>query len=98
MSDIQEYISNTFDVKYSIPGLQKWLHRNKFSYKQLKGVPHNFDQEKQGVFIEEYNDLKATLPSDEPIFFMDATHKAQATKVQLWLDTDGNRQANRNDG
>ena len=86
MSDIQEYINNTFAVKYSIPGLQKWLHRNNFSYKQLKGVPHKHDQQKQNVFAEEYNELKATVASDEPILFMDATHPTQATKVSCgWI-------------
>ncbi|MCK5818782.1 MAG: winged helix-turn-helix domain-containing protein [Psychromonas sp.] len=52
MSDIQEYISRTLDVKYSIPGLQKWLHRNKFSYKQFKGVPHKYEQEKQDILLK----------------------------------------------
>jgi transposase len=71
MHDIREYIEDTFDVEYSIPGLQKWLHRNGFSYKQLKGVPHKYDQEKQDAFVEQYNELKATVASDEPILFMD---------------------------
>ncbi|MCK5818537.1 MAG: winged helix-turn-helix domain-containing protein [Psychromonas sp.] len=52
MSDIQEYISNTFDVKYSIPGLQKWLHRNKFSDIQLKGVPHKYEQENKKFLLK----------------------------------------------
>ncbi|MCK5818276.1 MAG: winged helix-turn-helix domain-containing protein [Psychromonas sp.] len=30
------------------------MHRNNFSYKKLKGVPHKFDQDKQAQFIEEY--------------------------------------------
>jgi len=47
MHDIRDYIKDTFDVEYSISGLQKWLHRNGFSYKQLKGVPHKYEQEKQ---------------------------------------------------
>lgn len=88
MHDIREYIKNTFDVVYSIPGLQKWLHRNKFSYKQFKGVPHKYEQEKQDIFVEEYNELKATVTSDEPILFMDATHPTQATKVSCgWIRT-----------
>ena len=88
MHDIREYIKNAFDVEYSIPGLQKWLHRNRFSYKQFKGVPHKYDQEKQDSFVEEYNALKATVASDEPILFMDATHPTQATKVSCgWIRT-----------
>ena len=83
--DIREYIKNTFDVEYSIPGLQKWLHRNRFSYKQFKGVPHKYDQGKKDVFVDEYSELKATVASDEPILFMDATHPTQATKVSCGL-------------
>lgn len=88
MHDIRDYIKDTFDVEYSISGLQKWLHRNGFSYKQLKGVPHKYEQEKQDVFVEEYEVLKATVASDEPILFMDATHPTQATKVSnAWIQT-----------
>lgn len=88
MYDIREYIKDTFDIEYSIPGVQKWLHRNGFSYKQLKGVPHKYDQEKQDVFIEEYHELKATVASDEPILFIDSTHPTQATKVSYgWIKT-----------
>ncbi|MCP4992005.1 MAG: IS630 family transposase [Colwellia sp.] len=88
MKDMCEYINSTFDVKYSIPGLQKWLHHNGFSYKQPKGVPHKFDQEKQNDFIEEYTELKVAVASDEPILFMDATPPTQATKVSCgWIRT-----------
>lgn len=88
MYDIREYIKDTFDIEYSIPGVQKWLHRNGFSYKQLKGVPHKYDQEKQDVFIEEYHELKATVASDEPILFIDSTHPTQSTKVSYgWIKT-----------
>ena len=88
MHEIREYIKDTLDVEYSIPGLQKWLHRNRFSYKQLKGVPHKYDQEKQDAFVKEYNELKAKVAKDEPILFMDATHPTQATKVSCgWIRT-----------
>lgn len=88
MHDIREYIKETFDVDYSIPGLQKWLHRNGFSYKQFKGVPHKYEQEKQDKFVAEYKELKASVASDEPILFMDATHPTQATKVSCgWIRT-----------
>lgn len=35
---ICSYIQATFDVNYSVSGLNKWLHHNGFSYKQPKGV------------------------------------------------------------
>ena len=88
MSDIKNYIKENFDVEYSISGLQKWLHKSGFSYKQLKGVPHKYEQEKQDVFVEGYEEMKSSTPCDEPILFMDACHPTQATKVSNgWIRT-----------
>tara|TARA_B110000881_G_C18492777_1_gene472713 strand:+ start:17 stop:1090 length:1074 start_codon:yes stop_codon:yes gene_type:complete len=82
------YIETTFSIKYSVPGLNKWLHNNGFSYKQPKGVPHKFDTEKQDAFIAKYEALKATLTDDDILLFMDAVHPTQATKVTSgWIRT-----------
>jgi len=75
------YIKKTFNVEYTVPGINKWLHHNGFSYKKPKGVPHKFDVEKQAEFIETYTELKETLSNDEPLLFMDAVHPTQATKI-----------------
>jgi len=77
---IVAYIFQRYGIQFSISGLNKWLHKNGFSYKQPKGVPHKFDEKKQAEFIDYYNDLKSTAAL-EPILFMDATHPTQATKV-----------------
>jgi len=83
---IKAYIKETYSVEYSISGLNKWLHQNGFSYKQPKGVPHKFDEEKQAEFIEHYEQLKNSLKSDEPLLFMDAVHPTQATKITAgWI-------------
>ena len=58
---ICSYIKQTYDIVYSVPGLNKWPHKNGFSYKQPKGVPHKFDTEKQAVFIAEYEKVKTSL-------------------------------------
>ena len=85
---ICSYIKHTYDIVYSVPGLNKWLHRNGFSYKQPKGVPHKFDTEKQEAFIEEYDEVKAALACDDVLLFMDAVHPTQATKVSCgWIQT-----------
>ena len=79
------YIKEKYNVTYSVAGLNKWLHRNGFSYKQPKGVPHKFDSEKQQEFIDFYETLKAEVEEDE-LFFMDATHPTQATKLSYgWI-------------
>lgn len=82
---IVEYVKQNYDVQFSVSGFNKWLHRHGFSYKQPKGVPHKFDEEKQAAFIEYYKNLKAQLV-DETIFFMDATHPTQSTKLSSgWI-------------
>jgi len=82
---IIEYIWQTHKIRFSVSGFHKWLHQHGFSYKQPKGVPHKFDEQKQAEFIEYYNDLKSEA-GDEPILFMDATHPTQATKVSCgWI-------------
>ncbi|MCJ8315417.1 MAG: IS630 family transposase [Saccharospirillaceae bacterium] len=85
--EIIEYIFKTYQIRFSISGLNKWLHQHNFSYKYPKGVPHKFDEEKQANFIEKYTELKAQTV-DEPILFMDAMHPTQATKVSCgWIKT-----------
>lgn len=83
---IVAYIQKTFFVKYTVSGLNKWLHQHDFSYKKPKGVPHKFDPEKQIAFIEYYKELKSSLNDDEPLLFMDAVHPTQATKITAgWI-------------
>lgn len=75
------YVKETFNIEYSVPGMNKWLHRNDFSYKKPKGIPHKADPVLQREFIEKYEELKKTVDSDEPILFMDSVHPTQATKI-----------------
>jgi transposase len=86
--EIAAYIKASFNIDYSIPGLNKWLHQHRFSYKQPKAVPHKFDPQQQAQFIEDYTALKASLGEDEPLLFMDAVHPTQATKISAgWIIT-----------
>lgn len=65
--------------------MNKWLHRNGFTYKKPSGVPHKFREEKQRQFIEYYKELKTTV-GDEPILFIDGVHPTQATKISYgWI-------------
>lgn len=83
---ICSYIKDKWGIEYSVSGLNKWLHQHGFSYKKPKGVPHKFDEELQAAFIEEYEQLKASVPENEPILFMDAVHPTQATKLSCgWI-------------
>ncbi|OED50999.1 DDE endonuclease [Endozoicomonas sp. (ex Bugula neritina AB1)] len=78
---IVTYIFDRWGIKYTVSGLNKWLHHKGFTYKKPKGVPHKADADKQAAFIEDYEALKASLPADEVLLFMDAVHPTQATKI-----------------
>jgi len=85
---IVAYVFERFGVQYTVAGMHKWLHKNGFSYKKPKGVPHKFDVAKQQAFIEQYEQLKASCGADESILFMDAVHPTQATKISHgWIRT-----------
>jgi transposase len=82
------YIKERFGVVYTVSGLHKWLHRQGFSYKKPKGLPHKADAELQKQFVEEYEQLKKAVGEEEPILFMDSVHPTQATKLAYgWIRT-----------
>jgi hypothetical protein len=77
-----EYIKQCYGVSYSVPGMNKWLHRHDFSYKKPKGAPYKADKLEQLKFIKKY------IGSKETILFMDAVHPTQATKLSHgWIRT-----------
>ena len=79
--EIIEHIKLKYSVEYSVPGMNKWLHRHDFSYKKPKGHPYKADEKKQRNFIRKYKSLKNRLGSNEVILFMDAVHPTQETKL-----------------
>ena len=82
------YIKEHFGVTYTVSGLHKWLHRNGFSYKKPKGLPHKADAQLQEEFIQKYTELKQLVGEKEPILFMDSVHPTQATKLSYgWIKT-----------
>jgi transposase len=86
--EIIAYIEYTYGVTYSIPGMNKWLHRNEFSYKKPKGYPYKASEKEQSKFISAYKHLKSNLSSDDGILFMDACHPSMATKISYgWIKT-----------
>lgn len=87
-NQIVAFVLEHFDIKYSVAGMNKWLHHNGFSYKKPKGIPHKFDEIKQAEFIAYYEKLKADCGEDETILFIDAVHPTQATKISYgWIKT-----------
>ena len=83
--DVIAFVTRTWNIIFSIPGMNKWLHRNGFTYKKPSGVPHKLSEEKQRQFIEYYKELKTTV-GDEPILFIDGVHPTQANKISYgWI-------------
>jgi transposase len=72
--DISAYVEATFGIVYTIHGLRNWLQRHGFSYKKPAVVPGKANKEQQQGWLAEYEKLKAGLPEDETICFIDGVH------------------------
>lgn len=85
---IQNYVENTYDIKFSRSGMISWLHKHNFSYKKPNRVPAKADKSKQTEFMESYKKLKDTLGKDDVILFGDGVHPSMETKVSAgWIRT-----------
>ena len=66
--------------------MRNWLQRQGFVYKTPIHVPGKLDPEKQRLFIEKYNGLKAVLKEGEAIYFSDAVHpEYQSYATSGWI-------------
>ncbi|WP_083600912.1 IS630 family transposase, partial [Xenorhabdus thuongxuanensis] len=91
-TQIVAYVQARWQVFFSVGGMTKWLHRQGFSYKKPKGVPHKFDADKQQQFIDDYKVLKDRAAQNEPILFIDAVHPSQSTKLSYgWMKAGKNQ-------
>lgn len=90
--EIVLYVQERWGISFTVPGMHKWLHRNGFSYKKPKGLPHKSDPDLQKQFVAEYEALKEEVGDQEPILFMDSVHPTQATKLSYgWIRTGKNK-------
>ncbi|WMV74467.1 IS630 family transposase [Xenorhabdus griffiniae] len=91
-AQIVAYVRTRWQVSFSVGGMTKWLHRQGFSYKKPKGVPHKFDANKQQQFIDDYPSLKDGAGQNEPILFIDAVHPSQSTTLSYgWMKAGKNQ-------
>lgn len=93
VKEICAYVKTAFGISYSISGMTQWLRAHGFRYKKPHGVPAKADAEKQAAFIEQYNELKATLKPDEVIFFGDSVHPSHQTRLAHGWIRKGKRKA-----
>ena len=86
VKSIVRYVELTWGIQYTVAGLTHWLKRNGFSYKKPKLVPGKADQEQQEKWIIEYEDLRASLPEDETIYFIDGVHPSHNVQLSYgWI-------------
>jgi transposase len=86
VKDVCKYVKGKYGIEYSLSGMRAWLNKHDFVYKQPLKVPGKLDPEKQMEFIEKYEELKADLPKDEEIYFLDAVHpEFQSQAVCGWI-------------
>ena len=86
VSSICAQVYGSYNVKYTVAGMTKWLAAHNFSYKKPKGMPAKADPEKQEEFIMTYHVLLEATPKTEPILFGDGVHPTMATKITYgWI-------------
>lgn len=86
VKDVIAYVKQTFQVKYTVPGMRNWLQRHGFAYKKPALVPGKANREDQLKWIAEYEKLEANLSEDEAICFMDGVHPTHNPQVAFgWI-------------
>jgi len=84
--EIRDHIKTVYQVKYSLSGVTKLLHRLGFTYKKPKIIPGKADLKKQDKFIKKYNRVKENLRENDRIYFGDASHPTHNTKADYgWI-------------
>lgn len=83
--EIVAYLAQRWFIQFSIPAMNKWLHRQGFTYKKPSGIPHKFSEKKQAQYIKYYEDMMI-LAGNESVLFLDTVHPTQATKISYrWI-------------
>lgn len=86
IKDIRKHVEKIYGVNYSRSGMNKWLIKHGFVYKEPVKVPGKLNPELQEQFIKFYQELKANLPKDAEIYFIDAFHPDyQSQAVSGWI-------------
>lgn len=89
--EIQEYIKDKFNIKYSLSGTTAMMHRLNFVYKKVIAIPQKADTteslEKQLLFEQNYKQFKEDINDNDKIFFLDGVHPTHNTKAGFaWIE------------
>ncbi len=92
VKDIVSYVKKTFEIEYSRTGMTAWLKSRGFTFKRPEKVPGKLNPEQQQKFLEEYEQLKNSLGTDEELYFVDAVHpEYQSQAVCGWIKKGENK-------
>lgn len=80
VKDIISYVKLQFNVLYTVSGMNNWLKAHGFSYKKPAIIPGKVNVQAQKEWIEEFKKLKANLPQNDSICFIDGVHPTHNTK------------------
>src|SRR5258708_1146278 len=85
VADLIPWVTDQFEVTYSVDGLTDLLHPLGFVYKEAVKVPPA-NLEAQIQFLEQYETLKACKKPEDRIYFGDAVHPSHDTKTSgVWV-------------
>jgi transposase len=98
-AEIIDYVTNAFDVNYTVSGMCDLLHRIGYEYKKPKIVPGNPDIEAQEIFIQQYERFMLSKDDDVEVLFMDAVHpEHNAMAAYGWIRRRERRELKTNSG
>ena len=85
-SDICGFAHEKFGVRYSVRGMTDLIKRHGFSFHQPAGVPAKADANAQKIFVEKYENIKASLSENDQIVFLDGVHPTHAVRfMRGWI-------------
>lgn len=73
------YVSQAFNVGYSLSGLTQLLHRLGFVYKKAKAIPSKADSHEQRAYLESLLNLLKNKDKKDPHYFVDGVHPQHNT-------------------
>jgi transposase len=93
------YVTNKFNVDYTISGMTALLRRLGYVYKKPKVVPGKADMDAQEIFIQQYENFMATKPEHDPVLFVDGVHPTHNTMAAYgWIKKGEVREIKSNTG
>ncbi len=96
---IIDFISERFEVVYTVSGMRDLLHRLGYEYKKPKLVPGNPDREAQEEFAEMYEEFMLTKSAKREVLFVDAVHPEHNTMAAYgWIKRGETRKLQTNSG